>query len=422
MAKPSVIFRSFRQVSHLTRLIRKRSLWILLAWVAGSAVLIGTLWPLPQLPSARNSPLSAQWQLYPPDILRNVILFAVPAAFTRRWRTRWVLALAAVFSVSIEGLQTLIPGRVPSLLDVLANVSGAWIGHRAVVWYFDGSTPRWEKHRTLYVGWVILTTLVLLTAPVAFSPHAPPRPWYLHAPPNLGHLEPYGGTVMETKLDGRALQSGRLSATDARTDFLSAHRVEIRGTAGAPPGQVSGLFLITDGIGREVALLGLQGTDLFYRVRTLGDHWGLETPRIWWRDAFPDQLEEGNAFVIRVEHSDTEVCLEVDRRRQCRMATPLEDGWQLWLPARAIGAYAYHGLGQLWLFALFLPIGLGYRRRFLESCLLLLPVSALMIRPWLGSTFGPTPENLVFIALGLTVGQGLAGWQRSRRRTAQSAG
>ena len=406
----------------MTRPIRQRALWLLLAGFAGSAVLIGTLWPLSELPSGRNTPLSVQWRLYPPDILRNLILFGVPAAFTRRWKTQHVLLTAALVSISIESLQNLIPGRVPSILDVLANVLGAWIGHHVTVWYVNAPAERWRKHRALYLGWVAITTLALVIAPVAFTPHLPVTPWYVHAPPQLGHLEPYSGKLLEAKLNGQPVQNGPLPVGVLASDFSIAHRLEIRGEAGPLPSQLSGLFYITDDSGREVALLGLQGTNLFYRLRSLGDHWGLESPRLWWRGAFPAELDRGAAFVVRVEQSNTETCLEVNSQRQCRRAVPFQESWQLWLPSRALGVDVDHELGRWWLMALFLPLGAGYRPRTFESCLLLWPISALMIAPWLGPISYPTPENIAFMALAFTLGQGGAAWMRSHNKASQLFG
>jgi len=363
-----------------------------------------------------------QWRFYPPDILRNIILFGVPAAFTRRWRTGSVLLVAALISVSIEALQNLIPGRVPSLLDVMANVFGAWAGHHFVVWYRDRSSQRVEKHRRLYLGWVTVTTLVLLISPVAFSPHLPGRPWYVHAQPQLGHLQPYSGRLLETKLNGQSVKNGPLPDGVLDSDFPAAHQLEVRGQVGASPTQLSGLFVITDSGGHEVALLALQGIDLFYRIRTLGDRWGLESPRLWWRGAFPAELHPGAPFLLQVEQSNTETCLEVNGRRHCRKAVPVQESWQLWLPSRSLGADIHDELGGWWLIALFFPLGAGYRPRAVESWALLLPFCALLIGPWLGPISYPTPANLGLITLALILGQGVAASLRYHRKKRQGSG
>ncbi|MDG2050788.1 MAG: VanZ family protein [Myxococcota bacterium] len=389
----------------MTRPNRKRASWIVLGSLAAGTVLVMTLWPMPHLASDRNFPLSIQWQFNPPDILRNLILFAAPAALTRRWGTGRVLAVAGLTSVSIELLQIFIPGRVPSLLDVLANVAGAWLGHRGVVWLADGPGHPWQKTRALYIGWALFTAVLLVSIPVAFRPHLPSLPWFAHSPPQLGHLETYQGANLEARLNGLLVPHGRLHQPGLETQLLESHQLEIRGQAGPAPTNVSGLFLITDYTGQEVLLLGLQGTDLFYRIRSLGDEWGLEPTRFWWRGAFsPDPSEEGD-FVVHVQDSGTGVCVQVNRRSLCRDRPRLEEAWQHWIPARALGTQAHRNLDYLWPFALFFPLGAGYRPRVIESLFLLFPLSALLIGPSLGPISSLSLTAAALIIAGFAMGQ-----------------
>jgi glycopeptide antibiotics resistance protein len=73
----------------------------------------------------------------------NVVLF-IPLGFllTLLLRRAWVgVLLAVMLSVSAELVQVLLPDRLPSLRDVVANASGAVIG-AALAWLYTVSRRR----------------------------------------------------------------------------------------------------------------------------------------------------------------------------------------------------------------------------------------------------------------------------------------
>lgn len=80
------------------------------------------------------------------DVVTNVIAYLpfgllACVAIARGARTRmlraapWALALAALLSFSLESVQSLLPARVPSRLDLLTNVAGAALGIAIAVWF-----------------------------------------------------------------------------------------------------------------------------------------------------------------------------------------------------------------------------------------------------------------------------------------------
>jgi VanZ family protein len=83
--------------------------------------------------------LAAPWPKYwlGFDVVANVLGYAplgfllTLSAMRMGWRTRVVTVTtfaAAVLSLTMEGLQSYLPARVPSLADFLLNTFGAWIG------------------------------------------------------------------------------------------------------------------------------------------------------------------------------------------------------------------------------------------------------------------------------------------------------
>jgi VanZ family protein len=83
----------------------------------------------------RPSSVHLSWIVAPGDMVANVLLF-LPLGFLGRlsigsaWlRVPHAVALGgAALSLAIEALQTFLPGRYPSLVDVLSNGAGAWLG------------------------------------------------------------------------------------------------------------------------------------------------------------------------------------------------------------------------------------------------------------------------------------------------------
>lgn len=76
------------------------------------------------------------------DIFFNVLLFmplgffALPAERSLRRGGRFYALLVGVgLSASIELVQAAVPGRWPSLLDILANGLGAWLGALVLAWW-----------------------------------------------------------------------------------------------------------------------------------------------------------------------------------------------------------------------------------------------------------------------------------------------
>ena len=119
-----------------------RRLPTLLAAAWAAAVVYGTLLPwhgwrsigIPML-AFMSEPWPRYWTVF--DVGANVLLYVPLGALTcvALWRTRpgvgmVVLAIVACSSLSflLESLQTLLPGRVPSRLDWLANSAGGLLG------------------------------------------------------------------------------------------------------------------------------------------------------------------------------------------------------------------------------------------------------------------------------------------------------
>ena len=69
------------------------------------------------------------------NILGNIALFiplgfTLPLRFPERNTTRQVVLLGMVFSLTVECIQTMLPGRMPDIDDIMLNTFGAFLGYQ----------------------------------------------------------------------------------------------------------------------------------------------------------------------------------------------------------------------------------------------------------------------------------------------------
>jgi VanZ family protein len=141
--------------------MRKTAVWPL-AWTYAVLIVYASLYPFDNwriqgiAPWAfLTAPLPQYWPGF--DVLSNVLGYA-PMGFllalalhrTRHeWPAIWIATLSAAgLSLCMETLQTFLPVRVPSNVDAVLNVTGAWLGAvtaRALVWV--GVIERWSRFR-----------------------------------------------------------------------------------------------------------------------------------------------------------------------------------------------------------------------------------------------------------------------------------
>lgn len=104
------------------------------------------------------APPPPHWTLF--DIGINVVGYAplgflLCLAWQRATALRHVAMVATVLcgllSVTMEGLQTWLPARVPSNVDLMLNVLGGWLGAMLAVWMREaGLLLRWQEFRSLW--------------------------------------------------------------------------------------------------------------------------------------------------------------------------------------------------------------------------------------------------------------------------------
>ena len=162
--------------------MRKTSAWPL-SQICVALIVYASLYPFDHWRDQGLAPwsfLTAPWPKYwlGFDVVSNVLGYAplgfllTLSAMRMGWRTRVVLVstlAAAGLSVTMEGLQSYLPARVPSLADFLLNTLGAWLGAvLANSLELLGLLRRWSQFRARWFVRDAYMALVLMAMwPVA---------------------------------------------------------------------------------------------------------------------------------------------------------------------------------------------------------------------------------------------------------------
>jgi len=317
-------------------------------------ILAATLWPSPERPSESFAFCIACGSRGIADALLNVALFfpwGVIGAWSSRSFRRAVVT-GFLLSVFVELAQTVIPGRDPSLSDVIFNSIGALLGAYTATTRKVWLAPREGRAVVLSLGALFIVVAVMTGTALALSP-----------------LDSLGSTAT------------RIEAVAPRR-FSPDNPVVIAYETVA----ASGSTLTVQQWGEDVGLTYPSWA---------GAH-GFDEPAYWSRNALRNRTMPAKVE-LRLEKRSWRV--SVDSSRTGFIGPTPGSGWALMLYPDAIGHRWGELLNSLWLLALCLPIGFWSRRRSilvaaaaLACCLLLIPLiagtAAASFQEWLGVALG----------------------------------
>ena len=255
-------------------------------------IALATLWPMPGELKIQGLCLICGGH-GTADLLLNIMLFMpLGVALGLRGSSRGRVALLAlVLSTTIELLQFYIPGRDPSVSDVLANTCGALLGALVVGSASIWLNPRLALASRLSRTTTILATLMCVATGLLLTPVYPDSPYFGLWTPDLGRLVQYQGRVLSATINDELIGNGPISAADRVREALRSpdgYDLTIHAVLGPRPEGLSPLFAIADEQRREILLLGLDGDELVLRVSTRADDARLDRPELRvaaWRQA-----------------------------------------------------------------------------------------------------------------------------------------
>lgn len=299
------------------------------------------------------------------DLLLNVLLFTpLGAAVAARGSSpRRALLLGLAFSLGIEALQLLIPGRAPTARDVVTNGFGCWLGARAFLaargWAVDGALGIRRA--------VVLTSLLGLGFGGVRWLDTPAQLRSYHWTqwrPLLGNAPQWPGRLLDLTLGSTPLPEGRLDPEHPLRDLLDADStLRLQLVSAGPTDQWMPIVGIVDSWRVHLALLGQEGHDLRLRLGRRATYFLLETPEIRFPDALRD-VPSGSAFTITMRGiAAGRPCLTLlaadTSTTRCATATTPGSVWTLFLPSAPRDVERrQHPLDALTLAVLLLPLGL----------------------------------------------------------------
>lgn len=338
------------------------------------------------------------------DAIVNVVLFA-PLGFglglagVRRHRA--ILA-GALLSSLIELAQVWVPGRDPSIGDVLSNTvgsaSGVLFATTAEYWL----RPTLPRARILASVWTAGAASVAWATVLLFQPSYPRSVYYGQWTPNLGHLEWYRGRVLQARVGAVPVAVGRAADSDVlRAALESRSPIVVRAIAGPPVPALGSLFSVDDDQQREVFLVGPDREDLVYRFRSRAIALRLDSPDLRVRGLLRG-TEPGDSLNVVVSREGGDLCLSANARHVCGLWPGASAGWSLLFFGRHFPTWLVTLLNAAWLAALAAPVGYWSSEKRTLAMLGGILVVAILGTSALGATLGL--PDAVFMIAGMWLG------------------
>ncbi len=245
------------------------------------------------------------------ELIQNLLLFiplgvALTLAGVRPVR---VVAIGALLSFSVEFLQQWIPGRDPSVGDIVCNTTSTALGVLLVV-----AAPLWLWAPPRRSAWQArLTALIALLAWYGTGAMVrqtfPPGPYRLVTTPDLRYFGRYEGKGLKVTTGLGSLEVLAVAAP-------------------YPPGRTSPLVAALDPNEERVLLLSVDGQDLTLRYDMPALRWTLEQPDLRLRGGMRSVAPQ-DTFTAATWHDSTNICLRVNATERCHLGYTIGDGWKL---------------------------------------------------------------------------------------------
>ena len=300
------------------------------------------------------------------DFILNVALF-VPlglALGVSNGVAAWAaILIAIVVSGGVELAQLAIPGRYPTLSDVLANLLGAVAGLLIARRSQSGRRLTGRRADRATLAWAFVVIGLVLGTDFLLTPSLPDSDWNGTWTPLIPSMSRYPGRVLDAELAGLRIPDGPISQPDsARRLIRAGDPVSVRfETAGAPEKGLSPILRLESPDREGILLIGVHLTDVVVRLRRRSNDLRLHAPDVLFRQAAP---VAGDTTMVMAAVKHGRVCVTAPPGKSCSPLSSPGGGWSMLvgLPASVPG-WLHIMLDGLWLAGLFFPLGLFMRTR-----------------------------------------------------------
>jgi len=253
------------------------------------------------------------------DFILNVALF-VPlglALGASSGVAAWTaMVIAFVVSGGVELAQLAIPGRYPTLSDVLANLLGALAGLLIAHRVQSGRRLTGRRADRATLTWAVIVIGLVFGTDFLLAPSLPDSDWNGTWTPLLPSMSRYPGTVLNAELAGLQIPDGPISRSDsARRLIRAGDPVSVRfETAGAQGDGLSPVLRLESPDREGILLIGVYSTDIVVRLRRRSNDLLLHAPDVLFRQAAPVAVD---TTVVMAAFKQGQVCVTAPPGRSC---------------------------------------------------------------------------------------------------------
>lgn len=323
------------------------------------------------------------------DLLLNVVLFLPLGAAL--WHAGVpplrALLIGAAFAAAIELAQVLLPGRSPTLRDIVANGAGAWGGALLAMHLRRWVTETRGSVRRIWLALAIVLATVAATGWL-LSPAPSAGDYFGQWAPSLRNFAQWGGLISDVHTGRTPIPGGPFGSADAEAAVRSgSNPLKIVGIAKERPTELAPIFAIADGQSRHLLIIGQEGDDLRLRTYRRSSMLRLDTPDIRFAHAM-SHVGPGDSLAIEMFRPFSDApCLSVNGDFSCARRWSAGSVWTVLLWKASLSGAPGRWLGALTLFLLVLPIGLLLRvvpRNHAVGAVAVLLIGLVVVPPTVG--------------------------------------
>lgn len=340
-----------------------------LALVIASLVAIGFATLLPEPPARAGSHLCLVCgSLGVVNAVLNVGLFVPLGVGLALYGLGWKRAIisAGALSTAIELTQWLvITGRYSTVGDVVTNTLGAAIGFALVRNAIRLFKPEVSMARALVSGWSVVWLGIQLLSNYGLVPVLPASQYYGQLARSLGSFDLFRGQVLAAKVDSQSIPNSIIgNSSQIRILLERGSAVQAVVIPSSPTRSVAPIVRIADNRRREIGILGQNGVDFIFGVRTGASVLKLHSPLFALPAVFPATGDDADMSLIRLSgayHGEIATLRagnsETGRDAQIPVRASL--AWTFWLPFQwyVEGTRWEFAIGVVWMLVLIVPLG-----------------------------------------------------------------
>ena len=374
-----------------------------LAALSAAAILVATLHPGGEELAAGWSFSITSGDAAVAELIQNLLLFLPLGAFLVLAGVKPVRAIVAgtLLSFSVEFAQQFIPGRDPSVGDIIVNTASTALGVALVVYgprllFTTAQRAAWQA-----LGTAVVAVLAWTGTGVVLHQSFPPPPYQDVAAPDFNRWAHYNGAIVWTKRSPGVLSVQALFP--AHPPSRSAPMVALLGASDVP-----------------VLILSVDGHDLALRYHMPAVDLTLEQPDLRWRGALAG-MTPSDTFTAGTSSDGANICLGLNGEKRCGLGYTIGDGWKLIFYPDRWPSWALAFINACWVAGCVIGVGWwaartseaveggqGRSKAVIARIAVAIVIVGLIMVPWFtglkGTTLVEWIGGLLGIELGLTLG------------------